>query len=145
MKNPFSPIKLLICDVDGVLTSGEIIVSDQHHEIKAFHVHDGFGIELLLKKNIEVAIISGRNVPSVEKRAQQLGIKHVYQGATQKVIALEDLLKKLQLDPQAVACVGDDWPDLPLFHRVGLPIAVANAVPEVKAKTAYITHFPKTN
>lgn len=142
MKKIFENIKLLICDVDGVMTSGEIILSDLNHEIKAFHVHDGFGIQLLLQNNIEVAVISSRNTPSVNERMAKLGVKHVYQGIQEKLVAFESLLKKLQIKDQHVAYIGDDWPDLPVLNRVGMPIAVSNAVPEVQAQAKYITTCP---
>ncbi len=139
MQNLFSSIKLLISDVDGVMTAGHIIISDLGHEIKVFNVHDGLGILLLLKKQIGVAVLSSRECVGVTKRCEMLGIKHVYQGIKNKALAFEELLKIYKVKPEEVAYIGDDWQDLCVFNRVGLAIAVENAVPEVKAKAGYIT------
>jgi 3-deoxy-D-manno-octulosonate 8-phosphate phosphatase (KDO 8-P phosphatase) len=138
----FAKIRLLISDVDGVLTSGAIILSDLGHETKIFNVQDGFGIRLLMKQGIAFAIISSRSTPSVTIRMQKLGVQHIYQGNENKLPAFEELLNQLQLSPDQVAYIGDDWPDLRLLERVGLAIAVANAVPEVKTKAHYITSCP---
>lgn len=135
----FKNIRLVISDVDGVLTAGDIIISDSGEETKMFNVHDGFGIRLLLKQGIEFAVISARCTRTVQVRMEKLGVPHVYQGNENKIPAFEALLDKLALKPEEVAYIGDDWADLPLLNRVGLPIAVANAVPEVKAKARYIT------
>lgn len=135
----WSTIKLLILDVDGVLTDGSLYFSDQHHELKAFNVQDGFGIRLLLRSGVEVAVITSRSSPLVERRMQSLGVSHIYQGAHAKLPIYHQLLKELQIDPLEVAYMGDDWPDLPILTRVGLPIAVANAVSEVADCALYHT------
>jgi 3-deoxy-D-manno-octulosonate 8-phosphate phosphatase (KDO 8-P phosphatase) len=135
----FANIRLLISDVDGVLTAGDIIISDSGAETKIFHVHDGFAIQLLLQQGIEFAAISARSTPTVQLRMEKLGVTHFYQGNKNKLPAFLALLEQLSLQPQQVAYIGDDWVDLPLLNRVGLPIAVANAVSEVKAKARYIT------
>lgn len=127
-----SNIHLLILDVDGVLSDGRIIVTDGGEEIKAFHVQDGLGIQLLLESDIQVAVITGRNSPLVEKRIRDLKIPHLYQGQFNKVAAFEDLLNKLNIKPENTAHVGDDLPDIALFNRVGLAITVNNAVVEAK-------------
>jgi len=139
MNKLFANIRLVISDVDGVLTAGEIILADSGDEMKIFHVHDGLGIRLLLKQGIEFAVISARSTRTVQLRMEKLGVQHVYQGNENKIPAFEALLDKLGVTPEEVAYIGDDWLDLPLFNRVGLPIAVANAAPEVKAKARYIT------
>lgn len=126
-------IKLLILDVDGVLTDGKLYFSSQGETIKAFHVHDGLGIKQLMALGVVVAIISSRNSEIVSLRMQELGVTHVYQGQKNKLLAFEKLLAELQLTDDQVAYVGDDLPDLPVMQRVGLAIAVANAVPEIKA------------
>ena len=135
----FAGIRLVISDVDGVLTSGDIIISDSGDETKIFNVQDGFGIRLLLKQGIAFAVISARSTRTVQVRMEKLGVQHVYQGSENKIPAFEALLDKLALKPEEVAYVGDDWADLPVLNRVGLPIAVANAMPEVKARARYIT------
>jgi 3-deoxy-D-manno-octulosonate 8-phosphate phosphatase (KDO 8-P phosphatase) len=132
-------VRLLICDVDGVFSDGTIYLSDQGHEYKQFHVHDGLGIKLLLKTGVHVAVISSRSSPLVEKRMRALGIQHIYQGHAEKLPAYIDLLRHFELTDTQAAYVGDDYPDLPLLKRVGLSIAVANAVSLVKQYTHWQT------
>lgn len=120
-------LKLLILDVDGVLTDGKLFFDDQGNEYKSFHARDGHGIKLLRQTGVEVAVISGRKSNSVALRMKSLGIEHVYQGHENKVGAFTEILQKLNLTPEQVAHVGDDLLDLPLMIRVGLPIAVSNA------------------
>jgi 3-deoxy-D-manno-octulosonate 8-phosphate phosphatase (KDO 8-P phosphatase) len=125
-------IKLLILDVDGVLTDGRLFYSEQGEVTLGFHIHDGLGIDLLHRAGIDTAIISGRKAGAVEKRAEQLKIRHVYLGCAQKAIVYKELREKLQLTDEQIAYVGDDWIDIPAMRQVGLKIAVANAMPEVK-------------
>jgi 3-deoxy-D-manno-octulosonate 8-phosphate phosphatase (KDO 8-P phosphatase) len=120
-------LKLLILDVDGVLTDGKLFFDNEGNEYKSFHARDGHGIKLLRQTGVEVAIISGRKSNSVALRMKSLGIKHVYQGHENKVSALNEVLKKLNLTPDQAAHMGDDLLDLPLMTRVGLSIAVADA------------------
>lgn len=132
-------IKLIIFDVDGIFTDGKIYLDDKGIEIKAFHVLDGQGIKLLQQTAIDIAVISGRNAPGVTYRMQQLGIKHIFQGHTDKLPIYQALLNKLNLQDHDVAHMGDDLPDLPLLKRVKLPITVPNAVPEVLQTTPWMT------
>jgi len=132
-------IKLLILDVDGVLTDGGIYFDDNGGELKRFNALDGHGIKMLLDAGIEVAIISARTSKSVVHRMQALGVKRYYQGQSNKVIAYKELLEKLELSPQQVAYVGDDVIDLPVMSKVGLPIAVANAHDFVKKHAISLT------
>jgi 3-deoxy-D-manno-octulosonate 8-phosphate phosphatase (KDO 8-P phosphatase) len=125
-------IKLLILDVDGVLTDGGLYFDDNGGEFKRFNALDGHGIKMLLDSGVEVAIISARYAKCVAHRMDGLGVKHYYQGQSNKVIAYEELLTKLDLQPNQVAYVGDDVIDLPVMSKVALPIAVANAHPFVK-------------
>ena len=125
-------IKLLILDVDGVLTDGKIYVDPTQESLKAFHVQDGLGIKLLQKAGITVAIITGKESTMVSVRAKTLGIEHVYQNQINKIAAFETLIKKLNIPLSATAYVGDDIPDLALMKRVGLSIAVNNAQPIIK-------------
>lgn len=124
-------IKLLVLDVDGVLTTGELWFTDKGEEIKSFHVHDGIGIKALLRSGIEVAIISGRKTDAVSKRMAELGIKYVYQGIVDKMPILAQLTEKLGINYDQIAYVGDDLPDLSPLMQVGLGVAVNNATPKV--------------
>ena len=132
-------ISLLICDVDGVLTKGEVYLDNSTLELKAFNIKDGLGFKLLQQSNIEIAIITGRNSTIVDRRMTELGITHVYQGQKNKIAAYEELLNELELQPNQVAYMGDDLPDLPLMKRSGLGIAVADAHFFVREKADWIT------
>ena len=132
-------VRLVIFDVDGVLTDGRLYYGASGEELKVFHVHDGQGIKRLQKAGVKVAVISGRDSAAVTRRMQDLGIEHVFQGDEDKLPILERLLKLLGLAPEHVACVGDDLPDLPLLKHAGLAIAVANARPELKAAAHHVT------
>ncbi|WP_455199072.1 3-deoxy-manno-octulosonate-8-phosphatase KdsC [Kaarinaea lacus] len=125
-------IKLVIFDVDGVLTTGALFYGDDGQEYKAFHSRDGHGMKMLQNSGVEVGIITGRTSKVVEHRMENLGIQHVYQGKLEKLPAFEELLEKLGLNPDEVAYVGDDVVDLPILTRVGLAIAVADAHELVK-------------
>lgn len=132
-------IKLLVLDVDGVLTSGQIIFGRDGELMKKFHAQDGLGITLAHKVGLKVAIITGRASQMVELRSMELSIKDVYQGAMNKTQALAELMVKYNLTLDQVAYVGDDLNDLPVLLRVGLPCAVANAAPEVKQHARLVT------
>ena len=132
-------IQLLICDVDGVLTKGEVYLDNTNLEMKAFNIKDGLGFKLLQKANVEIAIITGRQSEIVDRRMAELGITHIYQGQKDKIAAYETLLNKLDLTPEQVAYVGDDLPDLPLMRRSALGIAVADAHASVIDKADWIT------
>lgn len=120
-------IKLLVLDVDGVLTDGRLYFTPDGQELKVFNTLDGHGIKQLQKSGVTVSIITGRQSPAVEKRARDLGIAHCYQGQENKRIPFEDLIKKLSLSLPEIAYAGDDLPDLLIMKKVGLSIAVANA------------------
>lgn len=132
-------IKLVIFDVDGVLTDGSIIIGDEGEEYKAFHSRDGHGMKLLQYTGVEVAIITGRTSAAVEHRMTSLGINHLYQGQQVKLPAFEQLIKKLNLTPEQCAYVGDDWVDLAIMSRVGLAIAVQDADAIVKKHAHWTT------
>lgn len=134
-----SKIRLLIFDVDGVLTDGRLYYGAGGEELKVFHTQDGHAIKMLIASGVEVAILSGRSSAMVERRAQDLGIGHVHQGVARKSEALAQLANALSLPLDAVAHVGDDLPDLPVMQRVGLAIAVADAHPLVRAKAHWVT------
>jgi 3-deoxy-D-manno-octulosonate 8-phosphate phosphatase (KDO 8-P phosphatase) len=135
-------IKLLILDVDGVLTDGSIILDNEGNELKAFNVRDGHGIKMLHRAGIDVAIITGRYSKVVERRAQELGIAEVFQRCHNKVVANRQLMERFGLSDHEVAYIGDDVVDLPLLKRVGLPVVVADATEDVKAAAAMITTQP---
>lgn len=131
-------IKLLILDVDGVLTDGSIILDNEGNEFKAFNVRDGHGIKMLHKAGIKTAIITGRHSKVVERRAQELGITEVYQRCHIKSVAYEHLIEKMGISDKEVAYIGDDIVDIPIFKRVGLSVAVADATEETKAEAMLV-------
>jgi len=132
-------LKLLILDVDGVLTDGKLFFDNEGNEYKSFHARDGHGIKLLRQTGVEVAIISGRKSNSVALRMKSLGIEHVYQGHENKRMAFQEILQNLQLSPNQVAHVGDDLLDLPIMTQVGFAIAVQDANFAVKQYADWCT------
>lgn len=132
-------IKLVIFDVDGVLTDGRLLFDLDGNEYKTFHAQDGQGLKLLRDQGIEVGVISGRSSPIVAQRLSNLGIQYVQQGQENKIAAFESLLDQLQLSPHQTAHVGDDLPDIALMKRAGLAIAVADANPSVLPFTQWQT------
>ncbi|MCX7099184.1 MAG: 3-deoxy-manno-octulosonate-8-phosphatase KdsC [Methylococcales bacterium] len=138
-------LKLLILDVDGVLTDGRLFFDNEGIEYKCFHARDGHGIKLLRKTGVEVAVISGRKSNSVALRMEKLGIKHVYQGHEDKRAAFNDVMEKLGITPDQAAHVGDDVLDLPIMVRVGLSIAVADAHFAVIQRADWCTSLPGGN
>jgi len=133
-------IRLLVLDVDGVLTDGRLQFDADGRECKVFHVRDGFGIRRVLDAGIEVALLSGRKSTPVRQRAKELGIKHVHLGIADKLPELEKMADKLGIELSAVACVGDDVPDLPCLAAAGLAIAVADAHADLDAVADWHTH-----
>ena len=131
-------VKLLMLDVDGVLTDGKIIYNDRGEEIKAFNVRDGHGLKLLMRAGIEVALITGRKSKVVLHRARDLGIKKVYQRVTNKIEIYEKILKEKKLKDIHVGFVGDDLVDIPVLKRAGFSAAVGDAIPEVKKVVDYV-------
>jgi len=132
-------IKLLILDVDGVLTDGSIILDNYGNELKSFHVRDGHGIKMLMKAGIHVALITGRQSKVVEIRAHELGIRDVFQKCYDKKIAYDELAEKYSLDNSEIAYIGDDIIDIPVLKRSGLSVVVADADQETKAFAHLIT------
>jgi 3-deoxy-D-manno-octulosonate 8-phosphate phosphatase (KDO 8-P phosphatase) len=132
-------IKLAIFDVDGVLTDGKLYFLVDGSEFKTFNTLDGHGIKMLIASGVATAIISGRKTPVVERRAQNLGIAHLYQGREDKLVVLDELLAELGLRYDQVAYLGDDLPDLPVIRRVGLGMAVASADGFVRAHAHGVT------
>lgn len=134
-------IRLLILDVDGVLSDGLIYMGNNGEELKAFNVRDGYGIRCLLTSDIEVAIITGRNAKLLEDRAETLGIRHLYQGQSDKLLAFRELLDTLSLRAEEVAYIGDDLIDWPVMAEVGLSVAVQDAHPILLPKAHYVTRI----
>ncbi len=132
-------MRLLILDVDGVMTDGGITIASDGSDARTFHVRDGHGIRLLQRAGIEVAIISGRRSAAVDHRATELGISLVHQGALDKLVAFEAVLAARGLDPAEIAFLGDDVVDLPILRRVGLAMAVADCAEELAPYMHYTT------
>ena len=137
-----APIKLLLLDVDGILTDGTITYTHEGTEIKSFHTRDGLGIRLLQEAGVEVGIITARSSEAVKRRAEDLKLAHVYQGCRNKIEAYTELLAKVNLSDAEVAYMGDDWLDLPLLTKVGFSASVIDAVHEVRQVVDYVTTLP---
>ncbi len=135
-----SNIKLLILDVDGVLTDGKLFFGPDGETLKVFHVLDGHGIRLLEQYGIQTAIISARKSAMVMRRAEDLGIKHIQLGVQNKLIAFSDLLSKTGFDAAECAYIGDDVIDLPILIRVGFSASVPNGHVEVRSRVDYVTN-----
>jgi len=142
MGDNYAQIKLLLLDVDGVLTDGRIVYGSGGQEFKAFDVKDGHGLKLLQRAGIEVGIITGRESEVVSRRAEELGVKYLYQGAKDKLIPYRDILEKSSLRDEEIAYVGDDLVDLPILQRVGFSATVGDAVDEVRGKVCYVASRP---
>jgi len=134
-------IRLLICDVDGVLTDGMLSYTAKGEEIKHFNVKDGLGIRLLIHSGVEVAIITARDSEPLRRRVQDLGIKHFYPGQDDKITALQELSEKLSLESKQIAYIGDDMLDLPVMRAVGLAITVADGHSSVKHEADAVTEL----
>ncbi len=135
-------IKLVLFDVDGVLTDGRLILDDRGVEYKAFYSRDGHGMKMLQETGVLIGIITGRTSDVVRHRMESLGIQHVYQGQRHKLIAYDELRAKLDLDHDSIAFVGDDVVDLPVMQKVGLAIAVADAHETVKQHAHWTCPHP---
>lgn len=132
-------IKIIMCDVDGVLTDGLIYLGDNSQELKAFHVRDGKGIVLAQKSGIKFALITGRSSELVARRAKELGIEDVFQNISKKLPVFKDLLKKYNLQSEEAAYIGDDINDYQVLKEAGLAFTVADGVQEVREIADYIT------
>jgi 3-deoxy-D-manno-octulosonate 8-phosphate phosphatase (KDO 8-P phosphatase) len=135
-------VRLVIFDVDGVLTDGRLWYGPGGEELKAFHAFDGHGMHLLRKARLDTAILSGRESRAVEERAQQLGIKHVLQGADDKLKVFEQMLRRLKVARSAVAYMGDDLVDLPVLTRCGFACVPHEAPEDVRRRAHYIASAP---
>lgn len=134
-------IRLLILDVDGVMTNNELIYGEDGHEYKAFNTRDGHGMVLLQKSGIEIAIITGRESELVKKRMSDLKVKHVFQGVPDKLPTFQKLVSDLDIELDQIAYIGDDILDLPILTRSGLSVTPADGDSEVKSRVDYISKF----
>ena len=125
-------IKMLLLDVDGVMTNGQILLTPQGEELKFFSIHDGYGMVCAMKSGIRLGIISGRSSPAIRMRCEELKITDLYMDTMDKLPVFNQILEKHKLHPQDVAYIGDDVPDLPVLLKVGLSAAPQNAHIEVK-------------
>ena len=137
--NKYKKISLIITDVDGVLTDGSIYKGTDNMEFKKFSVFDGVGVAYARAADLKIAVISARYSPATEHRTKELGIADVYNGGLNKLHAYNDLKKKYTLSDDQIAYLGDDMVDIPVMEIVGLPIAVANATPEIIKLAKHIT------
>src|SRR5258705_12209972 len=134
-----SHVKLLLMDCDGVLTDGKIWILENNDDQKTFNTRDGLGLGLWHRAGLKSGIISGRSSSAVERRAQALGIEYVCQGSADKTKAFEEILAKAGIDEAEVAFIGDDLTDIPAMRRSEFAVAVADAVPETRARAHYVT------
>lgn len=135
-------IRLLSLDVDGVMTDGRLYYGADGTEFKAFHVHDGSAMKMLLAAGIPIAIISGRRSEAVDRRAAELGVPYVHAGVDDKVATLTEVSNSTGIECRHMAYAGDDLPDLPVFDRVGMSLSVPGAHPDVVARADYVTATP---
>ncbi|HIJ43625.1 MAG TPA: HAD hydrolase family protein [Rhodospirillaceae bacterium] len=132
-------VKLLSLDVDGVLTDGGLYFADDGSQLRRFNVKDGEGIKRLLKAAVEVVVISASQAEAILKRGESLGLEHVRIGVEDKLAVLSALCSELAIELAEVAHMGDDFNDLPVLEAVGLPLSVADAMPEVRERALYVT------
>ena len=132
-------VRLLVLDADGVLTNGLLYYGDDGVEVKPFHIQDGLGLRMLMASGIQVAIITGRSSRAVQARAEDLGITHVYQRASDKLAVFEQVLSRLALNGACAAAMGDDLPDLPVLRRCRFAACVPEAPAVVRRHAHYVT------
>lgn len=135
-------IRLLLLDVDGVLTDGNLLYTGSSEESKSFNTQDGFGIRLLREAGVDVGIITARKSDVVARRSEELKMTYVYQGAPSKNVAFKEIIKKSGYKPFEIGYMGDDWLDLALLLQVGLAIAPENGTAEVKEIAHFVTERP---
>lgn len=139
LKNNAGKIKLLLLDVDGVLTDGHIVYDSHGRDMKFFDVHDGLGVYLLKKAGIPTILITAKGSRAIKPRARDMKVDAVFENVSPKTAVLDKILKKYAVNKDEVCFVGDDLVDLCLMKRVGFPVAVFNACPEIKQSAAYVT------
>lgn len=134
-------VRLLVLDVDGVLTDGRLYYGARGETLKVFHVRDGHGLKLLAAAGITAAVISGRRSMMTARRCRELGVRTVLQGVADKLAAFQRLRDRLGISSRECACVGDDVPDVPLMREVGLAFAVADAHPQARSAAHVVTNL----
>jgi len=134
-----APVKLIVSDVDGVMTDGRVVLDPQGNELKRFHIRDGLGIKLWQRAGGSFAIVTGRTSTALEARAKELGVEILHQGVSEKMPVVEAIAESQGLAAEQVAAIGDDLPDLPVIRRFGLGIAVADACDELRDEADYVT------
>ncbi|HEV3136962.1 MAG TPA: HAD hydrolase family protein [Pirellulales bacterium] len=134
-------IELVLADVDGVLTGGQIVFNNQGIESKQFHIRDGLGIKLWQRAGYKFGLVTGRSSHIVKIRAAELGVEIVRQTAEEKLPVVQDILKQLGLEPGQACYIGDDLPDLPVMRSMGLGVAVADACAEVRQAAHFVTEL----
>ncbi len=139
LKNKAKKVKLLLLDVDGVLTDGRIIYDSRGHDMKFFDVHDGMGVYLLKKAGVSTILITAKGSRAIKPRARDMRCDAVFADVSVKSFLLDGILKKYKVSAEEVCFVGDDLVDLCLMKRVGFPVAVCNACPEIKEQASYVT------
>jgi 3-deoxy-D-manno-octulosonate 8-phosphate phosphatase (KDO 8-P phosphatase) len=139
VKQRAKKIRMLILDIDGVMTDGRIIYDSRGNELKCFNVLDGMGLALLNQTGIKVALISAKGSPAVKRRAREIGAVEVKENSIDKLTAFRQILKRHDLSARDICFIGDDLLDLPLMKRAGLSVAVPGACPEVKRAARYLT------
>lgn len=142
MSDAAAGVRVLVLDVDGVLTDGRLYYGPRGEALKVFHVRDGAGLKQLAAAGVTVAVISGRRSTMTRLRCRELGIRHVLQGVRDKAAALRTLCTRLRVEPADCACIGDDTPDIPLMRLVGLAYAVADAHVEARQAAHRVTTLP---
>src|SRR4030042_551994 len=139
LKEKAQKVKLLLLDVDGVLTDGRIVYDSRGRDMKFFDVHDGLGVYLLKKCGIKTVLITAKGSKSIRPRARDMQVEEVFENISPKSAVLDRILKKYNVELSEVCFVGDDLVDLCMMKRVGFPVAVFNAAPEIKQSACYIT------
>lgn len=139
MNNKFAGIKVLVMDVDGVLTDGGMIYGVGDEQVKVFNAQDGLGIRLAREAGLEVVIVTGNSATAIEHRANDLGLPEIFQGAKYKAKAIQEICRRSGVSPEQIGFIGDDLNDLPAFDAGCVCFAVANAVEEVKTRADYVT------
>jgi 3-deoxy-D-manno-octulosonate 8-phosphate phosphatase (KDO 8-P phosphatase) len=135
-------IRLLVLDVDGVLTDGQLYYGARGEQLKVFHAHDGYGLQAVRRAGVQIATISGRRSSAVARRCRELGIREIHQGIADKARRFELLIRRLRIPAHACACIGDDAPDVPVMQKVGAAFAVANAHATARRAAQRCTRLP---
>lgn len=140
-KEDIAKVRLIVLDVDGVMTDGGITVTPEGEFIRKFHAKDGYALSYALRRGYEIAIITGGRGRSLEVRLNMLGVKHIYSNCMHKIEALHDLMQKVGVTPEEVLYMGDDIPDIEPMQQVGMPVCPADAATEVIEASRYVSQF----